>query len=175
MKSGFIAISVTMLNIPFDFLPKVALLVMMFLAMAIDFATGIAKAYVLKQKITSKALRRTVIKFCQYGGAILIGLGISYMSKMVGEFNDSWKYAPKFMTFFNNSLLVFIITIETRSIVENLTAMDRNSRFAKGFLRPALKILDIQIKGGPMAKLTIETDEEIEVSEKTVTSKNIVK
>lgn len=171
-------LGITVLNIPIDFLPKVSLLVMMFLAMTIDFITGIAKAYVLRQKITSKALRRTIIKFCQYGGAILIGLGISYMSKEVEAFNNSWKYAPKFMSYFNNTLLLFIITIEVRSIVENLNAMDRNSRFAKGFLYPALRILDIQIKNRSIAKLTIETDEEdeeIEVKQTKIQSKNIVK
>jgi hypothetical protein len=164
-------------GLPLDFLPKVSLLLMMFLAMTFDFITGIAKAYVLKQKITSKALRRTVIKFSQYGGAILIGLGLSYMSREVGTFNETWKYAPKFMNFFNNSLLVFIITIETRSIVENITAMDRNSRFAKGFLYPALRILDIQIKNKSVAQVTIETDEDddIEIKHTKVQSKNVVK
>lgn len=175
MKTLIIAIGITVIDIPFDFLPKVTLLVGMFGAMAIDFLTGILKAYALRQKITSKALRRTVIKFCQYGGAILIGLGISYMSKEVGSFNESWKYAPKFMSFFNNSLLVFIITIEIRSIVENIAAMDKNSRFARGFLNPALKLLDIQIKNNPVAKITIETDEDVEVTQKTIQSKNIVK
>lgn len=174
MKTFYASTGLTLLATPFEFLPKVSLLVMMFIAMVVDFGTGIAKAYILKQKITSKALRRTITKFSQYGGALLIGMGISYMSNEMVEHNKSWQYAPGIMSWFNNGLILFIISIETKSIIENLAAMDKNSVISKNLFQPALKILNIQIGNNPVAKLTIETDDEIEVTQDVIKSKNIV-
>jgi hypothetical protein len=165
-------------NINFPFLPKVSLLVIMSGAMACDLILGLLRAKLAGIKITEKGLTRTIIKFCQYGGAIFLGLGISYLSMEVSKFNDTWKYTPQFMSFMNNSLLVYIITIEVRSCVKHLIGLDSKSEISTTLLGPVLKVLSIQIKKNPVVQITMEAaseddEDEMEVVKTVIKSPNI--
>lgn len=154
-------ITVLLLMAGYGFLPKVSLLIIMFLAIGFDFITGIVKTLLEKKRITSKAMRRTIIKFCQYGGSVCIGLAMSFLSNEVGKYNPSWRYAPEVMSYFNNTLLVFIIIIELRSIVENLIKLNVSSEISKGFLNPVSRVLNVWGKDStPVAKITIETEKD---------------
>lgn len=55
----------------------VALIV--FLAMLVDLAAGLYKAYLRGDARRSEALKRTGYKFCLYEGSILIAAGIDYL------------------------------------------------------------------------------------------------
>lgn len=109
----------------------------MFLAIALDFITGIAKSYVNKVKRTSTGYRRTVTKFLQYGGAILIGL----LLKRTAQASSSEIIDPTILDFFNKSLISFIILIELTSVLENLLEVSPDGVFTKVILKPLYKLL----------------------------------
>lgn len=177
MKVALIAVILNFLIIDLDFLPKVSLLVMMALAMGLDFLTGVLKAFALRQKFTSKRLRQTIIKFIQYGGAILIGLMISYIAADLEKEKPEWKYAQKTMSWFNNGLLVLIIIIELRSITENLYEMNTSNIFARKVLNPMIKIFTVKINNNPVATYATEeteSDTDIKIEEKVIAHKDII-
>lgn len=165
-------------DLPFGFFPKVSLLGIMSGAMVADFILAVIRVKLAGGKITNKGLTRSVIKFCQYGGAIAIGLLISYLSMEVSKYNSSWKYTPQFMSFMNNSLLVFIIHIEIRSCIKHLMNMDKRSAISTTLFGPVLKLLSVKIKGNPLVTAVVEAEDEndlpIEIEQTTIKSKNIV-
>jgi hypothetical protein len=162
----------TLLNIKFGFLPNVDLLVVMGIAMVIDFLSGIAKSIVLNEPRTSTGYRKTIIKFIQYGGAILVSMGITYL----GSYNREYETIAKGMKYFNNGLLILIIFIEITSILENIYSLNKTSKIAKHVIRPALKIFTIEIKNNPIARIAVEAEDkdDVKITTETITSKNII-
>jgi phage-related holin len=136
-------LSITKLFIPLFMaviLPPATLLVWLFVAMVLDLITGVAKAIKKDIPRTSEGFRRTVAKFIQYGGAVAIGIILANIVD-VGDEKTKLIYG-----YFSNSMLMFIIYIEIKSILENLTEISPDSDFTKLFLRPIHKILSIDFK-----------------------------
>lgn len=158
----YILLNVTL---QWGFLPKPELLLIMGCAMILDFITGIIKAAMIGEKRVSRKYRDTVIKFLQYGGAILIGMCISYLSVYLGNINQSWKGTDIYMSYFNSALIIYATFCEIMSSLENIYAANPKSRFAKYAIKPALKILTIELKKNPFTRLVIETDDDEIVAE----------
>lgn len=125
-----------------NFLPSANLLAWVFIAMVLDLATGVTKAIVTHDARTSTGYRKTITKFIQYAGAILVGviLGNTLQKDniLVGYVNDG--------------LLILLIYIEATSIFENLYAIDSTSAFSRYFISPILKLLTLAIKKTPLAQ-----------------------
>ena len=152
-----LSLTFTLLNINFGFLPSPDLLLLMGIAMMVDFGTGYAKAVVLKEPRTSTGLRKTIIKFIQYGGAIVIGMFLSYLSQNVQEAKKDWEVLSTYMNWFNSGLLTFIIFIEIVSILENLQAINPNGAFTRYIISPLLRVLTLQLKANSL-DATIEKE-----------------
>jgi len=128
--------------------PNLDLTVVMTLALVLDFITGVIKSVALKIAITSWGFRKTIIKFLQYGGAILIGIFLSSVMAYKGLGTELG--LPKYIV---DVLVVFIIYIELVSILENLTQMDNKSPIATKILKPLHKLLTFQLNNNPIKKL----------------------
>ncbi|QJB39720.1 phage holin family protein [Chitinophaga oryzae] len=137
MASGVLA------GFKFSFIPSVNLLGWVFLAMVLDLVTGVIKAIVLKEARTSSGYRKTVVKFTQYAGAILVGI---IMGNSLSH-DDVVQYV-------NDGLLVLLIYIETTSIFENLYAIDNSSPFSRYFIAPMLKLLTLAIQKSRLVQNT---------------------
>lgn len=154
MKSALFASGFWLLNIKFNFLPSVNLLVVMGITIALDFGTGVLKAIILKQVRTSEGYRKTVVKFLQYGGGVVVGCLLKYLGTKQSEMANVSQY----IDYLNNGLLIFIIFIETTSILENIYAVDKETPFSKYLIAPLLKLLTFQIKNNPIEKLAEKQD-----------------
>jgi hypothetical protein len=149
MKSAATALVFWTLNIKFNFLPSPNLLVIMGITIVLDFVTGIIKAKLSNQARTSEGYRKTVIKFTQYGGSVLVGCLLKY----VGSKQSDMTNINQYIDYLNNGLLIFIVFIETTSILENIYAIDKETPFSKYLISPLLKLLTFQIKNNPIEKL----------------------
>ena len=125
-----------MLGIKVKFLPDLNLMGWVFVLMLVDFITGLIKAKLMSVARTSTGFRRSLIKFVQYGCAILVSIVLRNTS---GVDSTIMQYA-------NDGILVFIIYIEAASIFENIYACDQDSRFAKFFIKPILSLLLLGIE-----------------------------
>ncbi len=117
------------------FLPDANLLMWVFIAMMLDFISGVIKAVVQHEARTSSGFRKTVIKFTQYAGAILVGVVLANTipdNVIVG--------------YVNSALLILLIYIEATSVFENLYAIDSSSPFSRFFISPVLKLLTLATK-----------------------------
>ena len=83
------------------------LLIGLFVLLAFDLITGLRKAALNKQAITSSGLRRSVSKFLEYSIAILASQVFTYVFKL--DITLSYYVA------------LFISTIELKSIFENIS------------------------------------------------------
>lgn len=149
MKTLISASTFWLLNIKFNFFPSVNLLIIMGITIVIDFATGVLKATLLKQVRTSEGYRKTVVKFLQYGGGVVVGCLLKYLGAKQSEMANVSQY----IDYLNNGLLIFIIFIETTSILENIYAVDKETPFSKYLIAPLLKLLTFQIKNNPIERL----------------------
>ena len=136
MKTLISASTFWLLNIKFNFFPSVNLLIIMGITIVIDFATGVLKATLLKQVRTSEGYRKTVVKFLQYGGGVVVGCLLKYLGAKQSEMANVSQY----IDYLNNGLLIFIIFIETTSILENIYAVDKETPFSKYLIAPLLKL-----------------------------------
>lgn len=136
MTAELLAASGTMAFISVKFLPDISLLCWVFIAMLLDFLTGITKAIVLNQARTSSGYRKTIIKFTQYAGAIAVGIVLG----------NSLPPDNIIVEYVNSALLILLIYIEATSILENLYAMDNSSVFSKYFISPLLRVLTMTMK-----------------------------
>lgn len=132
----------TLLNIQFNFLPAVDLVVVMLALVIIDFVTGVIKAVIKGEARSSKGYRKTVVKTIQYGGSIACSMVISYLAKRTPEFSEITKYS----NWVGNGLLLFISLIELTSIFENMYAIDSKTPFSRYFISPLLRLLTLQLK-----------------------------
>ena len=78
------------------FAPVVGILVAVGVAIALDTILGIAKAVILKDKVTSRKLSNIVSKFVLYQSAILLLYTIDKF--LLGEFFKIWFSIPFFFT-----------------------------------------------------------------------------
>lgn len=139
MKSVFAAGLIAALKM--TVFPDLNLLIWVFLAVGLDFVTGIAKAYVQGVKRTSERYRKTIVKAVQYGGAIIVGI---ILATNINE--DKNTQLSLIVDYLNNGLLIFIIYIECTSVFENLYAMDKKSKLSKYFIKPVLSLLTFQLE-----------------------------
>jgi phage-related holin len=148
MKTLTITSLLTLLNINFKLIPNADLLLVMSLAIVLDFVTGVAKSVILKKARTSEGYRKTVVKFLQYGGALAAGGILKHLS---GKQSDMVSL-DKYITYCNTGLLIFIIFIEVTSILENISEMDRKTPFSIYFIQPLLRIMTFQIRNNALTR-----------------------
>lgn len=117
------------------------------IAITADFTTGLLKAIITKQPVTSNCYKQTVIKTIQYLFAILS----SYMLIAASKANHMGHFIP---SFFNDALIGFIIFIEVTSIFENLYECDKTSRFSTLIIAPILRLLTFQLLHNPFKKIS---------------------
>lgn len=108
------------------FAPVVGILVAVGVAIALDTILGIAKAVILKDKVTSRKLSNIVSKFVLYQSAILLLYTIDKF--LLGEFFKIWFSIP---FFFTKVIAIVIIFIELTSMKENFEAAFKIDIFQK--------------------------------------------
>lgn len=137
----------TLVFIKFTLLPSHNLMFWMGITIALDFLTGFSKAVVLQQARTSNGMRKTVTKFIQYGGALVVGVILAHAAQ-----ENAAESIRSTVTYFNDGLVVFIIYIEVTSIFENMVAIDNKSPMSRYFFTPVLKLLTAQFKNLPIVQ-----------------------
>lgn len=121
--------------------PNVPLLVWLLVVFILDFIFGVARATLNGTHRTSRGLRKTITKFLQYGGCIIIAmviLNIVYQSNQV--------VSLPFAGFFGDVMLYIMIYAEVVSIFENMEGMAPTSTFVKVFVRPMRRMITFQLK-----------------------------
>ncbi|MGX5820589.1 phage holin family protein [Chitinophaga lutea] len=116
--------------------PSYNLLVWVFIAMVLDLLTGLINAYLHHTARRSAGLRKTLRKFTQYAGSILVSVILM----------NTFQQDHPVVRYLNDGLLVMLIYIETTSVFENLYAMDSTSMFARYFIGPVLRLLTLSIR-----------------------------
>jgi phage-related holin len=124
-------------------LPKLSLLMWICLLMLVDLITGLLRATLTKQKITSERLRRSVIKFLQYFGSIGVIIVLTNQNK------DN-EHLVLVLNWAQDGVAILIIYIEALSIFENLYAMDKKNPFAMYFIRPIYWLLSWSVRRNPV-------------------------
>lgn len=145
----------SLLFLKMAFLPNLTLLGLMFFLIVLDFFSGVLKAIMTHQPRTSSGYRKTISKFIQYGGAMIISIVLAILSKVYHEGSS-----PLLLSFFGNTLSVFIIYIEITSFFENCYACDPTSVFSQYFFKPVLKVLTAQIKNNPAMQAAQSLEEQ---------------
>lgn len=79
---------------------------------ALDFITGVTKAWSKRMDITSRGFRDTVMKLIQYGAFIII-------THVMTHFEVGGKASIDF-SWLNNVAYTFLILIEIKSVLENI-------------------------------------------------------
>lgn len=134
------------LFVQLKFLPNMELLVWISAAILCDFVTGIIKARILNSVRNSTGFRRTITKVVQYFGAIALGI-------IIGNTSKSLPHADILVPLFGNGLQMLILYIEITSILENMYAIDKESKFSRFFTKPLLNFFTFQIKNNPATQL----------------------
>jgi phage-related holin len=134
-------------------LPQFSLLVWVLILMVADLVTGILKAKLLRETITSEKARRTIIKFLQYFGSI--GLVVVMINQ-----NHQNEVFVKVMNWAKDGVTILIIYIELLSVFENLYQMDKSSRISTYFIRPIYWLLSLAIKDNPLKKAESQAKKE---------------
>lgn len=122
--------------------PSFRLLLVVMIAVLIDFITGVIKAWFKKEARTSEGYRKTVVKFMQYVVPVIV---LYFGSKRIPEHKELLSSAYGY-------LLMFIIYIEATSIFENLYEIDKKTVISKYLYRPMLKVLKFGIENNPAVK-----------------------
>jgi hypothetical protein len=108
------------------FAPVVGILIAVGVAIALDTVLGIAKAVMIKDKVTSRKLSNIVSKFVLYQSAVLLLYVIDQF--LIGEFFKLWFSIP---FFFTKCVALVIIFIELTSMKENFEAAFQIDVFQK--------------------------------------------
>ena len=124
-------------------LPMPVLLIWLAITITLDFITGIIKSTSIGDKRVSKKYRETAGKIFQYCGTILISIILS--SVVITNSVPNVLY-DKIISYFTNTIVGFMIFIETTSIFENLYTIDQKSKFSRYFIKPMLTLLSFRIK-----------------------------
>lgn len=108
------------------FAPVVGILIAVGVAIGLDTILGIAKAIMIKDKITSRKLSNIVSKFILYQSAVLLLYVMDQF--LIGEFFKIWFSIP---FFFTKCAALVIIFIELTSMKENFEAAFKIDVFEK--------------------------------------------
>lgn len=127
--------------------PDTLLLVIMGFLIVVDFLTGVLKAVVIKEKITSRGFSRTITKFLQYGGCILVGIILSGLAHQ-----RDLKQLAGITDWLVDGSVIFIIYIEIVSVLENIHEVDKKSPISKYIIKPLYQLLTFQLKNNPLIK-----------------------
>lgn len=150
---------VTMLQIGEKILlPKLSLLLWVCILMALDLITGLLKAKLRKEAITSEKMRRTIIKFLQYFGCL--GIVIVLINQ-----NHESKTFVEVMDWAKDGLSILIIYIECLSIFENLYDMDKKTPISIYVIQPIYFLLSLAVRNNPAKR----AEEEAKQKEKDKT------
>lgn len=117
------------------FFPNISLIIWAFIAMGIDFFSGLIKSKFINEKATSGRLKDTVGKYVQYVGAMVLGIIL----------NNTIKQDNQILEYVNDGLIIFIIYVEVFSIIENLIAIAPDSPITNIVFKPLLNILSLRI------------------------------
>ncbi len=147
MKISFL-MYISLLFIKLTFLPNITMLGWVFFAVLVDFITGVIKAKMNKQLLTSGGFRQTSIKCLQYIGLIVGGIIIG----------NSFEKQSDIVKWVNDGLLMFILYVEVYSIFENLYALNPNSKIATMIFKPAMRILTIGLEKNSLNKAADAAD-----------------
>lgn len=131
LKLACITLGITWLKL--NFFPSFSLIWMLLLSIGLDLVTGVAKAWLKKENTTSEGLRRTVVKFIQYGGFIICGV---ILVNLLGKEKDK-----DFYEYVINGLFTFTVLIELLSICENVVEISPNSKICRYIIYPFMKIV----------------------------------
>lgn len=138
-------------------LPNLRLIVLVLILMVADLITGVLRAKLTKDPITSEKARRTIVKFLQYFGCI--GMVIVLMN--LQQDNERFVIVMKWA---KDGLSILIIYIEALSVFENLYSMDRKTTFAKYFITPIYRLLSLAVRNNPLTKM-YEDEKQIKKSD----------
>ena len=151
-----------LLGIDYFVKPSLSLFTVVLIAIALDFATGIMKAWFKKEARTSEGYRKTVVKIMQYAVPILV---LYLAGKRIPEYH-------KLLTDASGYLMMFIIYIEVTSIFENLYDIDKKTVVSKYLYKPMLMILKFGIEKNPDTqaadKIAQEQEKKEEENEKKI-------
>lgn len=127
--------------------PDGILLVLLTALLVLDLLTGVTKSVLAKKAVTSRGFRQTLVKFIQYGSALMIGIVLSIMAEV-----KSMGLLEQLVPYLNDGMASFIIYIEIVSILENLIEMNAASKITRIVFKPLHKIITFQfnqIEKGP--------------------------
>ena len=126
-------------------MPNLSLLLCVCILMVADFVTGVLKAKLLREPITSERMRRSIIKFLQYFGCLGLIIILTNQKQNSPDFQLVMRYV-------NDGLTILIVYIEALSILENLYLMDNKSPFSEYVIRPLYHLLSMAVKNNPIKK-----------------------
>ena len=108
--------------------PDPIMIIGFILILALDLISGILKAAKKHEATTSKKLRQTINKAYSYSALLLSLLVIFNLSSFT---NPEYKWL---FNYFLNSVLIFSIWIEFKSILENLIEINTDKYGVRNFL-----------------------------------------
>lgn len=126
-------------------LPKLSLLLWIVILIAADVITGLIKARILRQPITSERARGTIVKFLQYFGCIGLTVVLANQAKDNPNFVAVMEWAK-------DGVVILIIYIECLSIFENLYAMGKTTTLAIYVIEPIYWLLSLAVKNNPITR-----------------------
>ena len=130
-----------------NYTPSAVLLLLMVVVINLDFLTDIIKLLFNRVPITLDYLEKTLIKFVQYAGAIIIGIILTFLAN-----HSEIPYLLVLGGWLTNGLVIFIIYIKITSILKNLIEANPNADIAKYFFIPLHKIITFQIHNNIVKK-----------------------
>lgn len=138
--------------------PHWHLLLAVILLVGLDFVTAMLKLKALKIEPNSQGYRKSISKFTQYGGVIIISYGLWFL------FKANLPNASIIL----NIIMLAIMFVEVTSIFENLYEVDSKSYFGRYFIYPILKIMKFgMVKNPVMKQMEKMQEEEKKTNEKT--------
>lgn len=154
-----ITIAAGLAGLQLKFMPNVNMLGWVFVAVFVDFITGVIKAKIQDKLLSSQGFRQTSIKCLQYLGLIV---GCIILGNTVDKENQLVKWI-------NDGMLLFIIYVEVYSIFENLYAFNPDSKVAPLF-KLVMRILTVGLEKNNINKIV----EDVESAAKTDAVKTLL-
>lgn len=121
--------------------PDEALLLWLLIVFVLDFIFGVAKATLNGIRRSSRGFRKSITKFLQYGGCIIVSIVIVNI-----VMNSGAALGNQFAWLFGDLMLYIMIYTEVVSVFENMEAMAPASIFVKIFVRPVRQLITFQMK-----------------------------
>ena len=123
-------------------------------AILLDLLSGIFKSLAKGDFLVSNGLRKTIKKFAQYIGTVLLLFIFSNVfthdpeatKRALDFFGDNiYNQIHSSLEYINNLVLLIIVYTELLSISENLIAIDHTSGFSRWVLKPIHRLLSLAI------------------------------